>query len=133
MQQLTKSLGSFTWAMSLFGVQQMTNALRVSRDSGANKAVEALDEVTRASIEQCGTTMRETFDMGDKLQREMIDLMFGVVSFGGSRSAAQTCSCTSPMDMMRGAPGVARSAASAAQPSAAPEEELGWGPVPPVA
>ena len=31
MRELTKSVMSYTWAMSLFGVQQMVNALRPSK------------------------------------------------------------------------------------------------------
>lgn len=135
MQQFTKSFGSFTWAMSLFGLQQMTDALGAnSGKSDSNKAVEALNEVTRVSLEQCGATVRETFEIGDKMQRNIVDMIFGVVPQSGRHLDRESCSCKTPMDFVRSTVGMARSKTSVSQSSSAPQkEELGWGPVPPVA
>ncbi len=132
MQQFTKSLGSFTWAMSLFGLQQMTDAVGTSSGkSGSNNAVEALNEVTRVSLEQCGATVRETFEIGDKLQRNIADMIFGVIPQSGRQLAGESCSCKDPMDFARSAADMGQSMTSATQSS--PQEELGWGPVPPFA
>ncbi len=104
MQELTKSLSSLTWALPLFGLQQMTNAFRRSGDGTmGGDAVAACDAVTRASIEQCGTSIRQTFEAGDKMQRDIIDLMFRFVSSsGGDMSGLCDMSdVTNPMQMIR--------------------------------
>ncbi|MEQ1825197.1 MAG: hypothetical protein ABL921_04600 [Pirellula sp.] len=135
MQQITKSLGSFTWAMSLFGLQQMTDAIGASTGkSGSNNSIEALNEVTRVSLEQCSASVRETFEVGDMIQRNMVDLFFGVIPQRGGQVDGEPCSCKGPMDFVRNAVDMVQSRPNASQSSSTPtEEELGWGPVPPVA
>jgi len=76
MREFTKSMMSYTWAMSLFGVQQMVNAFRPS------KATESFDNVTKATREEFGEALRATFRAGDNLQRGLVDLTFGVFTFG---------------------------------------------------
>jgi hypothetical protein len=98
MQQLTKSLGSFSWAMSLFGFQQMMNALSATSGDSRAKAIGALDEITNVSLEHCGRAARDTFDAGDKLQRGMIDLMFRFMPLAGSERAVRDCSCGQSAD-----------------------------------
>ena len=78
MREFTKSMFSFSWAMSLFGMQQMTNWMTAqdpSRPRG--KATEAFDRVTQATEEQLGDVLKETFKAGDKFQRAMVDMMLG--------------------------------------------------------
>src|SRR5207248_2003603 len=76
MREFTKSMMSYTWAMSLFGVQQMANAFRPS------KATESFDNVTKATRDEFGEALRATFRAGDNLQRGLVDLTFGVFTFG---------------------------------------------------
>jgi hypothetical protein len=78
MRDFTKSMFSFSWALSLFGVQQMANMMMAQApDRSRSKATEAFDCVTRATEEQLGDTLKETFKAADKLQRGMVDMMFG--------------------------------------------------------
>jgi hypothetical protein len=101
-QQFTKSLGSFSWAMSLFGIQQMINALgATSGDRNAAKAVDALDDITRVSLEYCGESARDTFAIGDKMQRSVIDLMFRFIPLAGEDRLGGGCSCGQPADTKR--------------------------------
>ncbi len=72
MRNFTKLIFSFSWAMSLFGVQQAVNTFMPS------KATEAFDNVTRAAKEQFDDVMKATFRSGDNMQRTMMDMMFGV-------------------------------------------------------
>ena len=72
MREFTKSLSSFWWAMSLFGVQQTANLLSPDR------AAKAFDSVTKASQEQLGNTLKSTFNVGDRLQRTAVDLTLGM-------------------------------------------------------
>jgi hypothetical protein len=76
MRDLTKSLASYTWAMSVFGIQQMAN-LFIPRDGAADRLVGSLDRVSAVAQDQLSPAMRSAFRAGDELQRLMIDLMFG--------------------------------------------------------
>jgi len=76
MREFTKSMMSYTWAMSLFGVQQAVNAFRPS------KATESFDNVTKATREEFGDALRATFRTGDNLQRGLVDLTFSVFTLG---------------------------------------------------
>lgn len=75
MRELTKALGSFSWAMSLFGARQMLDALQPGR------AAASFDAVTRETERQLDDTLRSTFRMGDQLQRSFVDLAFGMMGF----------------------------------------------------
>ena len=80
-RDLTKSMLSFSWAMSLFGVNQLTNTLIPQTPSQPNhKATTAFDAVTQATEEQLGSMLKGVFKAGDQLQKGMVDLMFGVLS-----------------------------------------------------
>jgi hypothetical protein len=70
---------SFSWAMSLFGMQQMANLVMGQEPNRSqDKVTRAFDSVTRATEEQLGDTLLESFKAGDKFQREMTNLMFGM-------------------------------------------------------
>jgi hypothetical protein len=55
MREFTKSMTSYTWAMSLFGLQQMINVFRPA------KATQAFDHVTKATEDQFGDALKATF------------------------------------------------------------------------
>ena len=72
MREFTKSILSFSWAMSLFGVQQTTNLLSPA------KAAKAFDSVTEATQGQFTDVLKTTFNTGDKLQRSALDMTLGM-------------------------------------------------------
>lgn len=76
MREFTKSMTSYTWAMSLFGLQQMINVFR------PGKATDAFNNVTKATEDQFGDALSATFLAGDNLQRGLVDLTFGVLTLG---------------------------------------------------
>jgi hypothetical protein len=76
MREFTKSMTSFTWAMSLFGLQQMIDVFRPS------KAAESFNNVTKATQDQFGDALKATFRAGDNLQRGLVDVTFGVLTLG---------------------------------------------------
>src|SRR6185436_6237633 len=76
MRELARSMASFSWAMSLFGVQQMTNLISPRR------AVDAFGAVARTAEEALGPGLRSAFQAGDRLQRAMMDLSFSFVGLG---------------------------------------------------
>ena len=80
-RDLTKSMLSFSWAMSLFGVEQLTNTLIPQRPSQpTHRATAAFNAVTQATEEQLDGMLKGVFKAGDQLQRGIVDLMFGFLS-----------------------------------------------------
>ena len=77
MRDLTKSFFSFSWTMSLLGLEQLTNLLSEDRSGNRRERMaKAFDAVTEATVEQLGERTSSLYESGDKLQRETIDLMF---------------------------------------------------------
>ena len=86
MREFTKSMTSYTWAMSLFGLQQMINVFRPGR------ATESFNNVTKVTEDEFGDALKATFRAGDNLQKGLVDLTFGVLTLGmfDRRSAGTT-------------------------------------------
>jgi hypothetical protein len=123
-RDLTKSILSFSWAISLFGVSQLTNTLIPQTPSQPNHRVTtAFNTVTQATEEQLGSTLKGVFKAGDQLQKGMVDLMFGVLSLEAF-NPSQLMRMTS--DMMRQSTG-AFGQSSQRDPSTSQAQE-GWGP-----
>jgi hypothetical protein len=76
MREFTKSMTSYTWAMSLFGLQQMINVFRPA------KATDSFNHVTKATEDQFGDALKATFRAGDNLQRGFVDVTFGLLTLG---------------------------------------------------
>ena len=77
MRDLTKSFFSFSWTMSLLGLEQLTNLLSEERSGNRRERMaKAFDAVTDTTVEQLGERTSSLYESGDKLQRETIDLMF---------------------------------------------------------
>jgi hypothetical protein len=77
MRDLAKSFFSFSWTMSLFGLEQLTNILSEERSGNRRERMaKAFDAVTDATVEQFGKRTKSLYESGDKLQRETVDLMF---------------------------------------------------------
>jgi flagellar hook-basal body complex protein FliE len=74
MREITKTFFSFSWAMSLFGIQQTTNLMSPERAS------KAFHSVTEATEEQFSDVLKTAFNAGDKLQRNAVDLTLGMVT-----------------------------------------------------
>lgn len=94
MREFTKSMMSYGWAMSLFGVQQVVNVLTPKGQQNQHPATEAFNEVADATREQMGDVLKSTYRAGDNVQRGMVDVMFSVMTLGmfdrngGSRAAS---------------------------------------------
>jgi hypothetical protein len=79
MREMTKSMMSFSWAMSLFGLRQMTCMLM---PQSWRSATSSFDAVTRCTEDQFGSTTDSLFRAGDSLQRGLVDLMFSMFTLG---------------------------------------------------
>lgn len=97
MREFTKSIFSFSWAFSLFGLQQTANLL------SPDKAARAFDSVTQATEGQISDPLKMTFNAANNLQRSAVDLAAGVLSGEG----------LNPSKFMRMASDAARQSAEA--------------------
>jgi hypothetical protein len=79
MRNVAKSFASFTWAMGMFGVEQLTNLLSEERSGNRqDRLTEAFESMTKATGEVLSDRTKSMFDSGDRFQREMVDLTFDV-------------------------------------------------------
>ncbi|HKH50098.1 MAG TPA: hypothetical protein VKM72_36060 [Thermoanaerobaculia bacterium] len=83
MRELARSMASFSWAMSMFGVEQMTNLIAPRR------AAVAFGAVSRTVEKELGPGLRSAFQTGDRLQRAVVDLSFGLVGLGTRPASAR--------------------------------------------
>ncbi len=74
MREFTKSIFSFSWALSLFGLQQTANLLTPA------KAARAFDAVTQATEGQISDPLKMTFNTANNLQRSAVDMAAGILS-----------------------------------------------------
>src|SRR3954470_8570428 len=79
MRELTKSMISYAWANSLFGMQQMMNMMTPPRGDQKNPAAAAFDNVSAAAASQLTPAMKAAFDSAEGFQRSMVNMMFDVM------------------------------------------------------
>ena len=99
LRDLTKSLLSFSWAMSLFGAKQLANL------STPEKATRAFDGMTQATEEQLGDVLKGAFKAGDRLQRGMVDITLGLCSLQAFDPGQVMKVASDAMHQTTGAPG----------------------------
>jgi hypothetical protein len=74
-RDLTEAMFRFSWAMSLFGVKQMTSMMMPSgTNPPLSEVTESLNAVTEATEEQLGQVFKNAFKAGDTLQKSVTDL-----------------------------------------------------------
>ncbi len=81
MKEFAKSIASAGMASLLFGARQLTNVVtKPPRNGESDKATEAFNLMAQAAAGQCGDSMRESFHMMDRIQREAIETGFRFLS-----------------------------------------------------
>ncbi|MEX1129035.1 MAG: hypothetical protein WD227_16245 [Vicinamibacterales bacterium] len=75
MREVAKSMLGFSWAVSLFGVQQMAKLVTPSSVSPESLASQ-FDEATRAVQTFLNETAAQQFRAGDEWQRRAVDTLF---------------------------------------------------------
>ncbi len=70
-RDLTKSVLSFSWALSLLGIKQAINMGRSDQNGG-----ELFTPVTQVAVGQLDESMKGVYRSGDSLQSRMIDMAF---------------------------------------------------------
>lgn len=79
MRELAKSLNSFSWAMSLFGAQQLLHFVRRPLPGTGHPAAGDLGTAARAGERQLGGVFERAFKAGDRVQRSAVDFAFGLI------------------------------------------------------
>ncbi|HSE19902.1 MAG TPA: hypothetical protein VLB46_22765 [Pyrinomonadaceae bacterium] len=74
MRELAKSAARYTWAMSLFGVQQAANVL------APRKADAAFFSVTQAAENEFDDLVFAAYQVGDEVQRGLTEIVFDTVT-----------------------------------------------------
>jgi hypothetical protein len=75
MRELAKSMVGFSWAVGLFGVQQMAKAMGTVTEPH-DVTMAQLDEVARCAQRHLNTQYTQQFQAGDQWQRRLIDVLF---------------------------------------------------------
>lgn len=140
MRELTKSLGSTSWALSLFGAQQALGLVVQPIPSASHPAVQGLSGLSRGAEGQLRGVFRRAYEAGDRVQRSAVDLAFNMVSpeaLNPNRWVALSSdllrqSAAAARELLPGGSGNG-SAASTSTASAAGGcgQPCGWGPMPP--
>ena len=89
MRDFFRSALRFSWAMSLFGVQQLENLVADS-SQGQNKTATAFETITQATEQQLSGVVKDAFKAGDQLQSEMVDAMFAAIPGQPQPAASMT-------------------------------------------
>jgi hypothetical protein len=125
-RDLTKSLLSFSWGMSLFGLQQAANILTPQSPSQpTHMATAAFNSITQRTQEELGDALKGVFRAGDQLQKGMVDLAFSFFTFGAV-NPSRMMQMTSEM-MQQTSTGFRQSTREGL--SGTQQESSGWGPV----
>src|SRR6266850_3576460 len=83
-----KSMFSFSWAQSLFGLRQIAGVVSPGRNAVS------LDHVTHAAEAELNDAVRNFFRLGDRVQRETVDMLCG--AFFRTRQASQSAGASGP-------------------------------------
>src|SRR5712675_537577 len=79
MRELSKSMLSFSWALSLLGIKQAVSLVTPGGHRGSRNI---LDPVTETTVGQLDESMKGIFRSGDNMQGKMVDMMFGMFDPG---------------------------------------------------
>src|SRR6267378_7245431 len=82
MRELAKSVFSYAWSTSLFGLQQAASLLTPEGWRQTGHAAESFEKIAKVTAEEMGQAARGTFKFGDDMQRKGLDMMFDALTLG---------------------------------------------------
>jgi len=88
LRELAKSMMSCAWAVSVFGMRQMTSLLSAPGQAGAKKLAQAVDKVTDAATATFDDSAQTIYRAGTSIQNAVIDVTLGRVAATTSRPSA---------------------------------------------
>lgn len=81
MREVAKSMLGFSWAVTLFGVQQISRALSPSPSEPAEMTAAEVEEVSRAVQSHLVGATATRFRAGDEWTRNLVDVVFDAASW----------------------------------------------------
>ena len=79
MRELTKSIASYAWANSLFGIQQLLSMLNREQEDPKQAVTAAFDTVSATATAQLNPSLKAAFDSAEGFQRSMVNTLFEIV------------------------------------------------------
>src|ERR1700716_110795 len=76
MLELTKSVISLSWALSLLGIKQAANLVTPGSRNQVQQAGSVFDSITETAVGQLDESMKGVFRSGDNMQGRLVDMMF---------------------------------------------------------
>jgi hypothetical protein len=99
MREVAKSMLGFSWAVSLFGVQQIAKILSPSPAQPADATAAEVEEVSRAVQSHLFGATAMQFRAGDQWTRNLVDVLFDAAS-GQSLDPRRMMDSLDPRKMM---------------------------------
>ena len=101
LRDLAKSMMSCAWAISVFGMQQMTSLLTAPGPAQAKKLAKAVDKLTDATTGTFDDSTQTLYRAGTSIQNAVIDVTLGSAIFDARKAsedepAPATASVASP-------------------------------------
>lgn len=115
MRELTKSMMRFSWAMGVFGMDQLSTLISKDEDdeeSQETKVTTSFDEVSDTTGSRMSSRAKNLYESGEKFQTEMVDLVFDFFS----------ADSWSPREVLNRAADMAESSAEALRKAADDED-----------
>ena len=81
MREIAKSMLGFSWAVSLFGVQQISKVLSPSSSQPEEATAAEVEEVSRAVQSHLLGATATRFQAGDQWTRNLVDVVFDAASW----------------------------------------------------
>jgi hypothetical protein len=88
LRDLAKSMMSCAWAISVFGMRQMTSLLSEPGQARAKELAQAVDKVTDAATATFDDSTQTIYRAGTSIQNAVIDVTLGSAIFG-ARTASE--------------------------------------------
>src|SRR6202790_3818752 len=87
LRDLAKSMMSCAWAISVFGMRQMTGLLSAPGQARAKELAQAVDQVTDAATATFDDSTQTIYRAGTSIQNAMIDVTLGSAIFDARKGS----------------------------------------------
>jgi hypothetical protein len=87
LRDLAKSMMSCAWAISVFGMRQMTSLLSAPGQARAKELAQAVDKVTDAATSTFDDSTQTIYRAGTSIQNAVIDVTLGGAIFDARKAS----------------------------------------------
>jgi hypothetical protein len=97
LRDLAKSMMSCAWAISIFGMRQMTSLLTAPGRAQATKLAQAVDKLTDATTATFDDSTQTIYRAGTSIQNAVIDVTLGGAMFDAPKPSERPTSSSEPV------------------------------------